>query len=42
MNRTTNQFEGLLARYFETLLRDNPTFCTMCAGYATVKGNLAA
>ena len=32
MNRTANQFEGLLARYFETLLQDNPTFSTICAG----------
>jgi uncharacterized protein (DUF885 family) len=32
MNGTVKQFEGLLARYFETLLQDNPTFSTICAG----------
>ena len=40
MNRTANQFEGLLARYFETLLQDNPTFSTICAGLRDGEGKL--
>ena len=32
MNKTSNQFEGLLSRYFEKLLQDVPTFAT---AYAT-------
>ena len=40
MNRTATQFEGLLARYFETLLRDNPTFSTICAGLPDGEGKL--
>src|SRR5208283_1480998 len=40
MNRTADQFEGLLARYFETLLRDNPTFSTICAGLRDGEGKL--
>jgi len=32
MNRTAKQFEGLLARHFETLRHDNPTFSTILAG----------
>ena len=40
MNRTANQFEGLLARYFETLLQDNPTFSTICAGLPDGEGKL--
>ena len=40
MNRTTRQFEGLLARYFETLLEDNPTFSTISAGLRDGEGKL--
>ncbi len=40
MNRTAKQFEGLLARYFETLLQDNPTFSTICAGLRDGEGKL--
>ena len=40
MNRTATQFEGLLARYFETLLEDNPTFSTICAGLRDGEGKL--
>ena len=32
MNKTSRQFEGLLARYFEKLLRDVPTFAAARAG----------
>jgi uncharacterized protein (DUF885 family) len=40
MNRTATQFEGLLACYFETLLQDNPTFSTLCAGLRDGEGKL--
>ena len=40
MNRTGKQFEGLLARYFETLLHDQPTFSTICAGLRDGEGKL--
>ena len=40
MNRTAKQFEGLLSRYFETLLQDNPTFSTICAGLRDGEGKL--
>ncbi len=40
MNKTANQFEGLLDRYFETLLGDNPTFSTICAGRRDGEGKL--
>ena len=40
MNQTTKHFEGLLARYFETLLQDNPTFSTVCAGLRDGEGKL--
>ena len=40
MNSAANQFEGLLARYFETLLQDNPTFSTICAGLPDGEGKL--
>src|SRR3974377_1872982 len=40
MNRTAKQFEGLLARYFETLLQDNPTFSTIAAGLRDGEGKL--
>jgi uncharacterized protein (DUF885 family) len=40
MNRTTKQFEGLLDRFFETLLHDNPTFSTITAGLRDGEGKL--
>src|ERR1017187_8241385 len=40
MNRTAKQFEGLLARYFETLLEDNPTFSTIATGLRDGEGKL--
>jgi uncharacterized protein (DUF885 family) len=40
MNRTAKQFEGLLARYFETLLHDHPAFSTICAGLRDGEGKL--
>ena len=40
MNQTAKQFEGLLARYFETLLHDNPTFSTIAAGLRDGEGKL--
>jgi uncharacterized protein (DUF885 family) len=40
MNRTGTQFEGLLARYFETLLEDNPTFSTIATGLRDGEGKL--
>src|ERR1035438_5794591 len=40
MTRTAKQFEGLLARYFETLLHDHPTFSTICAGLRDGEGKL--
>jgi uncharacterized protein (DUF885 family) len=40
MNRTAKQFEGLLDRYFETLLHDHPTFSTICAGLRDGEGKL--
>jgi uncharacterized protein (DUF885 family) len=40
MKRTASQFEGLLSRYFETLLHDHPTFCTICAGLRQGEGKL--
>src|ERR1035438_586180 len=40
MNKTASQFEGLLSRYFETLLQDNPTFSTMSAGLRDGEGKL--
>jgi uncharacterized protein (DUF885 family) len=40
MNRTAKQFEGLLDRYFETLLHDNPTFSTISAGRREGEGKL--
>src|ERR1035437_3946741 len=41
MTRSAKQFEGLLARYFETLLHDNPTFSTICAGLRDGEGQSA-
>ena len=40
MNRTAKQFEGLLTRFFETLLHDNPTFSTITAGLRDGEGKL--
>jgi uncharacterized protein (DUF885 family) len=40
MTSTARQFEGLLSRYFETLLQDHPTFCTICAGLRDGEGKL--
>ena len=40
MNRTAKQFEGLLTRFFETLLHDNPTFSTIAAGLRDGEGKL--
>ena len=38
MQPSAKQFEGLLSRYFETLLQDNPTFSTMSAGLRDGEG----
>jgi uncharacterized protein (DUF885 family) len=40
MNKTSSQFEGLLSRYFETLLEDVPTFGAAYAGVAAGEGKL--
>jgi uncharacterized protein (DUF885 family) len=40
MSKTASQFEGLLSRYFETLLQDSPTFATMSAGLREGEGKL--
>ena len=40
MNRTAKQLEGLLTRFFETLLHDNPTFSTIAAGLRDGEGKL--
>jgi uncharacterized protein (DUF885 family) len=40
MNKTSSKFEGLLSRYFETLLKDVPTFATAYAGLASGEGKL--
>ncbi len=40
MTSTGRRFEGLLSRYFEKLLRDNPTYCTICAGLRDGEGEL--
>ena len=40
MNRTAKQFEGLLTRFFETLLQDNPAFSTIAAGLRDGEGKL--
>lgn len=39
MNRTAKRFEGLLDRYFETLLKDAPTFATVM-GVRSAEGKL--
>src|ERR1035441_10542792 len=40
MTRTAKQFEGLLTRYFETLLHDHPTYSTICGGLRDGEGKL--
>jgi uncharacterized protein (DUF885 family) len=40
MNKTSSQFEGLLSRYFETLLEDVPTFAAAYAGVTAGEGKL--
>lgn len=40
MNKTSSQFEGLLSRYFETLLEDVPTFAAAYAGVPAGEGKL--
>jgi uncharacterized protein (DUF885 family) len=40
MTSTAKRFEGLLAGYFENLLRDSPVFCTICAGLPDGEGKL--
>jgi uncharacterized protein (DUF885 family) len=40
MNKTSSQFEGLLSRYFEKLLKDVPTFATAYAGLPSGEGKL--
>ena len=40
MTNTSKHFEGLLSRYFERLLQDHPTFCTICAGLPESDGKL--
>src|ERR1051326_2872350 len=40
MNKTAGQFEGLLSRYFETLLKDVPTFAAGYAGLPSGEGKL--
>jgi uncharacterized protein (DUF885 family) len=40
MNSTAKHFEGLLSRYFERLLQDNPVFSTICAGLRDGEGKL--
>jgi uncharacterized protein (DUF885 family) len=40
MNKTSSQFEGLLSRYFETLLEDVPTFAAAYAGLPAGEGKL--
>ncbi len=42
MNQTSQQFEGLLSRYFERLLEDQPTFATMGAGLQSGDGKLGS
>lgn len=40
MNEISQQFEGLLSRYFETLLKDVPTFAAAYAGLPSGEGKL--
>src|SRR6185369_928557 len=40
MSKTNSRFEGLLSRYFETLLEHEPVFATVSAGLASGEGKL--
>jgi uncharacterized protein (DUF885 family) len=40
MNKASSEFEGLLSRYFEALLKDVPTFAAAYAGLAWGEGKL--
>src|SRR5690349_622719 len=40
MNKTSSQFEGLLSRYFETALKEIPTFAAAYAGVQSGEGKL--
>ena len=40
MSQTKNAFEGLLSRYFEPLLQDDPIFATVTAGVSSGEGKL--
>ena len=40
MNMTSRQFEGLLSRYFERLLEDEPRFAVVSAGLSSGEGKL--
>src|SRR2546423_12993242 len=40
MNKTATRFEGLLSRYFDTFLKDNPIFATIYAGLRSGEGKL--
>src|SRR5882672_12341901 len=40
MNKASSEFEGLLSRYFETLLKDVPTFAAAYAGLPSGEGKL--
>src|SRR5689334_16496074 len=42
MAKTNGRFEGLLARYFEGLMRDDPVFATISAGLASGEGRLGS
>jgi len=42
MNKTSRQFEGLLSRYFETLLENSPMFATISAGLRSGEGKLGS
>ncbi len=40
MSKTKTSFEGLLSRYFERMLEDDPVFATVSAGVAAGEGKL--
>src|SRR5690242_15736108 len=42
MNGVSKQFEGLLSRYFETVLEDNPVFAAMGGGLRSGEGRLGS
>src|SRR5689334_17799987 len=42
MSKTNSAFEGLLTRYFERLLQDEPIFATTTAGVAWSEGRLGS